>query len=650
MNTVIVKSSRFNAHYPVDIPKNTVNAEAVLIRLDSEWDNLTVRIHWLNVASGVEKVVLLERDQPNTIPWEVLTDLGELRMGLDGMDGGTIVKPTVWLTYGYVVDGVDPESGADPQPPTPSWEQQMVEQATQANQAAQDAKEYAQQVAESIENAGPYAEEAKKAAEAAKASETAAKGAADTATQQATKAQEAVTSIGNAVDQAKSAATAAGSAQRAAETAQTAAAQSAGTAQGAATTSSQAAQTARGAATQAGQYLATVEADAQAAANAATAAGESQEAAQTAAQEAASARDQANTAATTAQSHATEASTAKTAAEQAASNASTAQAGAAQSAQEAAGSASDAQAAKEAAEAAASILPAPTPEDAGKGLRVNTDGTGYEFGSSGGGELLLAEYTHQGNQEIHFTSFDWETGIGECTEPHGLTEAKKVLLVPNEWWTGSDFIGKGITSIPIEWIIYTGANIYAVPTDETHVKITGSDKETIIQVDIGDVSNTLIDATKFHVELPIGFSIKELPVDCTSIRVFAFGITGTLSFRYISLYTNRTYSARIWPEGFLTPPATGLSKAKYALVFWYDICAEAVPAGAVFVMNNLYKAQRKGYSYWVGDRTAEYLVTNCGSGSDNRAEIFTGLLIENRDACYANHTVFRIYAKAVKQE
>lgn len=152
MNTVIVKSSRFNAHYPVDIPKNTVNAEAVLIRLDSEWDSLTVRIHWLNVASGVEKVVLLERDQPNTIPWEVLTELGELRMGLDGMDGGTVVKPTVWLTYGHVVEGVDPESGSDPKPPTPNWQQQMVEQAEAAANAAKEAKETADRLQRAAES------------------------------------------------------------------------------------------------------------------------------------------------------------------------------------------------------------------------------------------------------------------------------------------------------------------------------------------------------------------------------------------------------------------------------------------------------------------------------------------------------------------
>lgn len=143
MDTVIVTNNQFYSHYPKRIPKGTVNAEHVEIRLDSEWGNLTIRIHWLNVASGVEKVVLLDRDKPNTIPWEVLTDLGELRMGLVGLDGETVIKPTIWLTYGYVSDGVDPESGSDPQPPTPSWEQQMVALAEAAANAAKAAKETA---------------------------------------------------------------------------------------------------------------------------------------------------------------------------------------------------------------------------------------------------------------------------------------------------------------------------------------------------------------------------------------------------------------------------------------------------------------------------------------------------------------------------
>lgn len=372
LDTINVSNNQFYSHYPRRISKGTVDAEQVKIQLDKEWDGLTVRIHWLNVTSKVEKKPLLERDKPNTIPWEVLADLGELHMGLVGLDGNTVIKPTIWLTYGYVVDGVDPEAGSDPQPPTPSWEQQMVEQATQANQAAQAAQEAAEDAADSAASAGPYAEESKKSAEVAKASREAAATSAQQASQAAKDAQAAAGSIGNAVEQAQSAATAADVAKRAAETAQTAAAQSAGTAQGAATTASQAAQTAQGAATQAGQYLASVEADAQAAASAATAAGKSQEAAQGAAQAAVSARDQANTAATAAD-------TAKGAAEQAATTAGNAQAGAAQSAQAAASSASAAQTAKEAAEAAASILPAPTQDDAGKVPMVNPEGTRFVF-------------------------------------------------------------------------------------------------------------------------------------------------------------------------------------------------------------------------------------------------------------------------------
>lgn len=143
MDTVIVKNSQFYSHCQKRIAKGNVNAEKIEIRLDSEWDGLTVRIHWLNVASKVEKNPLMERDKPNTIPWEVLADLGELRMGLVGLDGETVIKPTIWITYGHVVEGVDPESGDDPQPPTPSWEQQMVALAEAAANAAKAAKETA---------------------------------------------------------------------------------------------------------------------------------------------------------------------------------------------------------------------------------------------------------------------------------------------------------------------------------------------------------------------------------------------------------------------------------------------------------------------------------------------------------------------------
>ena len=143
MDTVIVKMGQFHSHYPKDIAKGTVNAEEVLVQLDEEWEGLTVNIHWRNVSSGVEKNPQLNRDMPNAIPWEVLTDIGELHMGLVGLNGDTVIKPTIWLTYGNVVEGVNPEAGEDPQPPTPSWEQQMVALAEASAKAAKAAKETA---------------------------------------------------------------------------------------------------------------------------------------------------------------------------------------------------------------------------------------------------------------------------------------------------------------------------------------------------------------------------------------------------------------------------------------------------------------------------------------------------------------------------
>lgn len=214
MTTIIVSQNTFYSHFPKRIPKGTVKAETVSLQLDKSWAGLTVFSHWRNLGTGVEKRSLLgDPDQAHEIPWEVLTDRGELRMGLVGMDGATTVKPTIWLTYGYVVDGVDPDAGEDPQQPTPSWQQQMVAQATQASQAAQEAQEYAKQAAESIKSAGPYAEEAKQSAEDAKASAEAARGA----------AQEAA----NARDQANTAATTAQGHAEAAGTAKDAAEQSA---------------------------------------------------------------------------------------------------------------------------------------------------------------------------------------------------------------------------------------------------------------------------------------------------------------------------------------------------------------------------------------------------------------------------------------
>lgn len=632
METVIVSNSQFYSHYPRQIPKGSVNAEQVEIRLDKSWDGLTVRIHWLNVASNVERKPLLERDKPNTIPWEVLTDLGELRMGLVGLDGETVIKPTIWLTYGYVVDGVDPESGSDPQPPTPSWEQQMVEQATQANQAAQAAQKASEEAAKSVASAGPYAQAAKDAAEAAKASQDASATSARQANEAAQAAKDAAGSIGDSVDRAEDAATEAGKAKQAAETAQAAASNSAGAAQGAATTASEAAHTAQEAATQAGEYLATVKQDANNAESAALEAGKSKEAARDAAQEAANARDQANTAATSAD-------TAKNAAEQAATTAGAAQSGAAQSAQAA-------ERAKQEAQNAAAAFPAPSPEVAGMVPVVNPEGNGYIFGEAGGGgaggELLLAEYIHRGNQEIYPSSIDWATGVIECTEPHGLNAETAIMIVPNDWEKiVPDFAAK---YIPLEWSSYQ-ETLYVVPVSETSLKIVGSDKQTVITVDPSNSYNTEISIQNIHFEVPVGWKIDGLPETTLSVRLRIMGFVRGEIYRYLQF---KATMGGTWQYIHIFKlPSFGVSRPKHMVFSVWDLSIEAFNYGASSVNGVIYnKGRRSNNLAGFSDVGTEQIVSVAplAPNSQYNYGVF-GVRNPNNYASFSNGTIVRIYEK-----
>lgn len=635
METVIVSNSQFYSHYPRQIPKGSVNAEQVEIRLDKSWDGLTVFWHWKNLGTGVEKRDLLKDPAaPNTIPWEVLTDLGELRMGLVGLDGETVIKPTIWLTYGYVVEGVDPDAGSDPQPPTPSWEQQMVEQATQANQAAQVAQKAAEEAAESVASAGPYAEEAKKSAEAAKASQDAAATSAQQANEAAQTAQDAVGSIGGSVDRAEGAATEAGEAKQAAETAQAAASNSAGTAQGAATTASKAAQTAQEAATQAGEYLATVKQDANNAESAALEAGKSQEAARDAAQEAANARDQANTAATAAD-------TAKGAAEQAATTAGAAQSGAAQSAQAAANSAQAAERAKQEAQNAAAAFPAPSPEVAGMVPMVNPEGNGYIFGGAGG--KLIVVYVHQGNAEYGIESLDYETGVVQCPEAHGLSEPTKVMIVPNDWT--NKLYNYAAPYIPVEWLTYTGA-IYLLPVTETSFMVVGNDKETPITIDPDGEYNGTMDVTKLHFEAPVNWEIngidKLIKTSRIHLSMYGFALPGVN--RYTQVKTTPS-----WGNYVGIPALDTAVKSRYMLFSVVDVDVDIPNQGAGYYIGNTWAGGRRpdyptGFWYTVQKEVGGVLGISKLNETErviNQIRNFPGY------ATWSNGSVIRVFATGV---
>lgn len=179
-------------------------------------------------------------------------------------------------------------------------------------------------------------------------------------------------------------------------------------------------------------------------------------------------------------------------------------------------------------------------ENAGKLLGVGTDGSVALMGGASVGEILIADYTHQGNPEFHFADFDFATGIGTTTEPHGLTKKTEVLICPNDWTVSNPF--NGMMTIPIEWTMVEGLSdaLALVPVDDTHLKVVASRTDAIINVNLEDVSNKNVDITKFHFEKPISYVIKNLDhkISTKYVKVLSSGYcfyTGRYRYRNVSV-------------------------------------------------------------------------------------------------------------------
>ena len=244
-------------------------------------------------------------------------------------------------------------------------------------------------------------------------------------------------------------------------------------------------------------------------------------------------------------------------------------------------------------------------ENAGKLLGVGTDGNVALMGGASVGEILIADYTHRGNPEFHFSEFDFATGIGTTTEPHGLTKKTEVLICPNDWTVLDSF--KGILTMPIEWTMVDALNdaLALVPVDDTHLKVVASKTEKIINVNLEDVSNKNVDITKFHFEKPISYVIKNLDhkINAKYVKVLSSGYcfyTGRYRYRNVSV---------IFESG-------NINTVNYINTLGFSRGGNAPARNGIFVneetlidlRNNtkyynkiLSYARRKGYSHLVND-------------------------------------------------
>lgn len=287
-------------------------------------------------------------------------------------------------------------------------------------------------------------------------------------------------------------------------------------------------------------------------------------------------------------------------------------------------------------------------EHAGKALVVGKDGNVALMGGASVGEILIADYTHRGNPEFHFADFDFATGIGTTTEPHGLTKKTEVLICPNDWTILNPF--NGMLSMPIEWTMVEKLSdaLALIPVDNTHLKVVASKEEAIINVNLEDVSNTNVDITKFHFEKPISYVVKNLDnkINTKYIKVLSSGYcfyTGRYRYRNVSVIFE---SGNINTVNYIN--TLGFSRGGNALarngIFLNEETLIDLRNNTKYYNKILSYSRRKGYSILVNDpyRLVEdvWILTQ----SENVKAIRAYQTYANDYAYMSNGTRIQIYA------
>ena len=220
-------------------------------------------------------------------------------------------------------------------------------------------------------------------------------------------------------------------------------------------------------------------------------------------------------------------------------------------------------------------------------------------------EIKDKDYTHRGNPEFHFADFDFATGIGTTTEPHGLTKKTEVLICPNDWTILNPF--NGMLSMPIEWTMVEKLSdaLALIPVDNTHLKVVASKEEAIINVNLEDVSNTNVDITKFHFEKPISYVVKNLDnkINTKYIKVLSSGYcfwTGKYRYRNVSVIFESGKTGIVnyintlgFSRGGNTPARNGIFVNEETLIDLRN--------NTKYYNKILSYARRKGYSHLVND-------------------------------------------------
>ena len=226
--------------------------------------------------------------------------------------------------------------------------------------------------------------------------------------------------------------------------------------------------------------------------------------------------------------------------------------------------------------------------------------------SCSNGEKLIVRYVHQGNKEIYFSNIDYDTGIATTTEPHGITTKTEIMIVPNDWTLEN--YKNNVMSVPIE---YTTNNdiITVTRVSDTELKITKKDGTTLIPVNKSDISNTNIDCTKFHFEVPIPFTLYNLEASNYLRFVYmgyvkACGQYRYTTFKFVGEDGNIYYSGTLYVNHLGVPAITNALSTHCVFAHLNQIWDFRECSCAVY-NNSAVFGRRSGYSNIVWDKGNE---------------------------------------------
>ena len=235
------------------------------------------------------------------------------------------------------------------------------------------------------------------------------------------------------------------------------------------------------------------------------------------------------------------------------------------------------------------------------------------------------------------------------------------MIVPNDWWK-SDARKTGV-SIPIEWCLYQN-HLYVSVVDETHLKVIGGttpeSANEEISIDTESVSNKTLNCNSWHIEVGVPFEITNFSVKPTSIRVTISGfITGGTAYRYLSTgikADDGTNILSVYNRLLYTPTFGVVSKPRHAIFQTFDMVADLIGTGYVpFYIKAIHQGRRINNTISAFQETGFENVVNMCFDALNEFVLYGGFKYIYSLKCspawpvYSNHSVVKVYAKAVTQ-